>query len=339
MENPNWHEYGLAYDQEYLEEFYKDVQDLLKDDSIYDSNDNDNFFKLLDKSWVQRLTSVITNIVMLVLAFILTFIIPFVSQGLLRVMYLLKTILLGVSNALIVAVALLWRQAYLPYIEQSTYDIVPPSVLVPQYLNEACATFAASLSCVVMHEIYACVTRMEARKPDVGYLAKMITAFGLTSFIVSAFYYLQLLVDSIWWQIFFTSGNPIMSLFALVSCVSCTYMGVRAWVALFKSGKMSSSSNGGHRKKWHIYAIVFVIVNGQWFQLICEVVKTIIVNANDGHCHEDELSSLAEMQKCEKDFARLRNLSLELHRSMAGVIESVGFTCIMIAKKCLNDAA
>ena len=96
MENPNLYEYGL--DVEAFEEFYDELQDLLEDDNIYDSNDN--LLQRLDDSWIQRLIPVIPNIVMLVLAFTLTFIIPFVSQGLLRGIYLLKSILS--ANALVV---------------------------------------------------------------------------------------------------------------------------------------------------------------------------------------------------------------------------------------------
>ena len=140
MENPNLYEYGL--DVEAFEEFYEELQDLLEDENIYDSNEN--LLHRLDDSWIQRLIPVIPNIVMLVLAFTLTFIIPFVSQGLLRGIYLLKSILSGFSNALVVVQALLRRHAHLRVIEQGTDVIVPWTSLVPHYLSEACALFAAA---------------------------------------------------------------------------------------------------------------------------------------------------------------------------------------------------
>ena len=211
---------------------------------------------------------------------------------------------------------------------------------VPQYLSEVCATFAATLSCVVMHEIYACVTCMKMRQPDVGHLAKLIAACGLLSSLVAAFNYLHFLVASLWWKLFFSTGHTITSLVALVACISGTYMGVRAVAALLQSRNMIASSNGGQRKKWHIYATILVIVVAQWFQLICDVVKAIMVNVREGHakCDEKQLS-LADIQECQESYDRNRDLSLRLHRSMAGLLESFGFTCVMIGKKCLQDTA
>ena len=82
-------------------------------------------------------------------------------------------------------------------------------------------------------------------------------------------------------------------------------------------------------KKWHIYAIILVIVIAQWLQLSFDVAKAVIVNA-EVQC-EKELSSLDDFQKCWENESRVRDLSFRLHRSLAGVIESVGFTCIIIA--------
>ena len=339
MENSNVNEYGLSYDAEAFEKYYEEIQALLQADNIYDNNDN-AFDHRRDDSWAPLLSPVISNIVLLVLAFTLIFIIPFVSQGLLRGVYLLKTILLGLSNGLVVVFPLLQHEALKYQTKAGDHSTPFRALLICVYLSEACAMFAATLSCVVMREIHICVTRKEVRQPEVGHWAKKIVACGVISFFIPALSFLQGQLKSFWWKAFFTTGNPVMALVALVSCISSTYMGVSAGAALWAAGKVSSGSHGGggQRQKWHIYGILLAIVIAQWFQLIGDLVKAILVNAKSLHCPEGRLSD-AEIQECIENSVTFQYLLLKLHRSVAGVLESVGFTCIMIGKKCLTDAA
>ena len=121
-------EYGLFYDVEALEKFYEDLQEELQDETIYD--DNNDFDHILLDSRAQHLLPVIPNIVMLALAFLLTCTIPFVSQGLLRGVYLLKTILLGLSNALVITAILLTPEIYKDQIEDGKYSLVQRALQV-----------------------------------------------------------------------------------------------------------------------------------------------------------------------------------------------------------------
>ena len=339
MENTHFYEYGLGIDAEAYEKHYDVLQALLQEDNIYDNSNDNPFDHHREDSGVQLLSPVIFNIVMLILVFALTFIIPFVSQGLLRGMYLLKTILLGLSNGLIVAFPLLEREA-LKYVTNIEHSTPFRALLICLYLSEACTMLAATLSCVVMHEIHLCVTRMEVRQLEVGPLAKKIVACGVISFLVPALIFINGLVESFWWKTFFAMGDPIMAFIALVSCVGGTYMGVRTAATLWAAGRVSSSSHGGggHRQKWHIYSILLAIVIAQWFQLIGDLVKAILVNARSSKCDTEKLA-FADTEECMDKMAKYRHLFFILHRSVAGVLESVGFTCIMIVKKCLNDAA
>ena len=337
---------GLDYD--YLQQLDKELDDLMKDESIYKDNDEiiDEFFSGFDK------LELITHHVVISVACVILFItIPLTTAALFRHVFMTKAASFIVSASLRI-----WAE-FMPLTEEkakfnfqlngrvqhndinSQYNIPPIIPLSHGYvvlIGDAFQMHNDIASLILLYEVFQCTAKMGKREYKISTFLKYQSVAFVTIFATFALEQLALLIQDEWWRTVIEYIMPLQLILILITSSLIFFFGNRVLSALEASrlfqndsSTAASSDVGKHR---HLTLTIYVMLLGQLIKIVIRVLVMIILSVKFNSLHRcideaKETSDINDLESCGKPdgFPYI---------DFGGIFEIVGVVAIFVHRKC-----
>ena len=328
-DDPAW--IGSHWEEMY-NDIYDDINELL-DDMVYDDND---MYESEDPTWISRVREEMAPHQALAAFHLVCFAItPFVSTGLFRHVYLMKSATWSLAALLAISA---FANLQLLFDAQVTDHQAATVGIVLRRLQAMSLALDEFLTAILLHELFACVTKAEIRPYDAGATwKKTASAVAAALLIGAALEGVIYAVGAEWWREILAFTMPLKSMVGLGVTCAAGYWGYGIAAALRKSADFRRKNAEGAKTK--VNAASLLVVGAVFFQ-ICKLLMKVAVIAMSivrfdqiNRCQQPVEESAKNTWNCRSIEESIFVPGQLMNNHVIGVFEMIAFYVTMIYKK------